>query len=72
MICDTKVLDLLEAEIIGGAVIAQDGFLAVRVKVRADAGGYAHLISAAAQWALYLEGKRDWELQNIPEVAPRK
>jgi hypothetical protein len=27
-----------------------------------DSGGYAHLISAAAQWVFLLEGKRDWEL----------
>ncbi|MFP4057538.1 MAG: hypothetical protein ACLF0G_11780 [Candidatus Brocadiia bacterium] len=33
-----------------------------------DTGGYAHLISAAAQWLLYLEGKRDWELHNVPRV----
>lgn len=26
-----------------------------------DNGGYAHLISAAAQWILYKEGKADWE-----------
>ena len=26
-----------------------------------DNGGYAHLISAAAQWLTYLDGKRDWE-----------
>jgi hypothetical protein len=26
-----------------------------------DTGGYAHLISAAAQWVLYREGKTDWE-----------
>jgi hypothetical protein len=26
-----------------------------------DTGGYAHLISAAAQWVMYREGKRDWE-----------
>ena len=26
-----------------------------------DNGGYAHLISAAAQWLTWLEGKRDWE-----------
>ena len=32
-----------------------------------DAGGYAHLISAAAQWILYQEGKRDWELHNVPK-----
>lgn len=28
-----------------------------------DTGGYAHLISAGAQWILYLEGKRDWDLR---------
>jgi hypothetical protein len=33
-----------------------------------DTGGYAHLISAGAQWLLYLDGKRDWELQNVPIV----
>jgi hypothetical protein len=26
-----------------------------------DTGGYAHLISAAAQWVLYRAGKCDWE-----------
>ncbi len=26
-----------------------------------DSGGYAHLLSAAAQWLLCLEGKRDWK-----------
>ncbi len=26
-----------------------------------DNGGYAHLISAAAQWIQHLEGKRDWD-----------
>ena len=33
-----------------------------------DTGGYAHLISAAAQWLLYLEGKRDWEVQMAKSV----
>ena len=31
-----------------------------------DTGGYAHLISASAEWLLVLEGKRDWELHNLP------
>jgi hypothetical protein len=31
-----------------------------------DAGGYAHLLSAAAQWLLHLEGKRDWEVHRRP------
>jgi len=34
-----------------------------------DSGGYAHLISAASQWLLYLEGKKDWEVHAVP--APR-
>jgi hypothetical protein len=29
-----------------------------------DSGGYAHLISAASQYILYLEGKADWEVQR--------
>lgn len=36
-----------------------------------DTGGYAHLLSAAAQWLLVLEGKRDWEMHNIPLVGQR-
>ena len=31
-----------------------------------DTGGYAHLITAASQWLLYLEGKRDWEIHGLP------
>jgi hypothetical protein len=33
-----------------------------------DSGGYAHLISACAQWLLYLDGKRDWELHDVPQI----
>ena len=33
-----------------------------------DTGGYAHLITAGAQWVNYLEGKRDWELHRLPKV----
>jgi len=35
-----------------------------------DSGGYAHLISAGAQWLLCLEGKRDWENLRVPDVRP--
>jgi hypothetical protein len=35
-----------------------------------DSGGYAHLISAGAQWLLCLEGKRDWEDLAVPTVLP--
>ena len=31
-----------------------------------DTGGYAHLISAASQWLLYLDGKKDWQTHRIP------
>jgi hypothetical protein len=34
-----------------------------------DAGGYAHLISAASQWLIYLDGRRDWEVHNVPAIA---
>jgi len=33
-----------------------------------DAGGCAHLISAAAQWLLILEGKRDWDVHKVPRL----
>jgi hypothetical protein len=32
-----------------------------------DSGGYAHLITAAAQWLLCLEGKTDWAAHRVPE-----
>lgn len=31
-----------------------------------DSGGYAHLISAAAQWIFYLTKQKDWELLRVP------
>jgi len=31
-----------------------------------DTGGYAHLISACAQWIFYLENRNDWEEQKVP------
>jgi len=34
-----------------------------------DTGGYAHLLSAAAQWLLYLEKKNDWELHRVSIAA---
>ena len=34
-----------------------------------DTGGYAHLISAAAQWLMYLEKKSDWDSQALPAAA---
>lgn len=34
-----------------------------------ESGGYAHLISAASQYLLYLDGKTDWQVQDVPKVA---
>ena len=34
-----------------------------------DTGGYAHLLSAAAQWLMYREKKNDWEMQRAPDAA---
>ncbi len=33
-----------------------------------DSGGYAHLLSAASQWLLLLQDKRDWKQHNVPDV----
>jgi len=33
-----------------------------------DTGGYAHLISACAQYLNHLEGKKDWEVLRIPAL----
>jgi hypothetical protein len=33
-----------------------------------DTGGYAHLVSAAAEWVLYLDGKNDWEVHHVPVI----
>jgi hypothetical protein len=35
-----------------------------------DTGGYAHLLSAAAQWLHCLENKRDWEQHRLPRLLP--
>jgi len=37
-----------------------------------DSGGYAHLISAAAQWLLILQNRTDWQAHNIPAVLDAK
>ena len=33
-----------------------------------ETGGYAHLITAAAQYLFCLEGKSDWQEERIPSV----
>jgi len=41
-------------------------FAGVRHDKISENGGYAHLITAAAQYLLYLEGKNDWENAKYP------
>jgi len=35
-----------------------------------DTGGYAHLLSAAAQWLFLLDNRRDWDAHRVPAVLP--
>ncbi len=42
----------------------QSALPGVAKDVFSDSGGYAHLITAASMWLMYLEGKRDWEMWN--------
>lgn len=34
-----------------------------------DTGGYAHLLSAAAEWLMWLEKKNDWETHRVSRAA---
>lgn len=72
-----QVKAVLERELAGGlrtweAILDEYGYIPTGIGAGAswdrfsDAGGYAHLINAAAQWLLYLEGKRDWEMHRVP------
>lgn len=72
------VKQALEYEVGGGlrtweAVFKQYGYIPTGIGCQSalpgvpwdefsDAGGYAHLISAAAQWMLYLRGRNDWDV----------
>ena len=53
-------------------VFANKGFIPTGIETGSDwdhysdTGGYAHLISACAQYLNYLEGKKDWEVLRIP------
>lgn len=54
------------------AVFRHKGYLPCSINRRpmndnwSDSGAYAHVISAAAQWVLCREDKRDWEVQRMP------
>ncbi len=73
----------LEHELAGGlrtweAIFRARGYLPTGIGAGeawdqlSDSGGYAHLMSAAAQWLFCLEGKRDWEVQRVPALLPPK
>lgn len=76
---EEQVQARLEYELAGGlrtweAVFAKQGYVPTSLGAGpewddlSDAGGYAHLISAAAQWLIYQQGKSDWELARVPSV----
>ena len=71
---EERVRKALLRELAGGlrtweAIFAEKGFIPTGIGAGkdwdgfSDSGGYAHLISAAAEYLLYLQEKRDWEVQ---------
>lgn len=77
---ESQVQAWLEHELAGGlrtweAVFRARGYIPTGIGAGgdwdrlSDSGGYAHLISAAAQWLFYLESKKDWEAQRVPALA---
>lgn len=56
------------------AIFRQYGYIPTGINAGADwefysdSGGYAHLISAAAQWLLYLDGRNDWQVHHVPKI----
>jgi len=60
------------------AIFDEKGFIPTGMGTKAhwdgfsDSGGYAHLLSAGAQWLLYLDGKKDWKVHNYPKVIEEK
>jgi hypothetical protein len=80
---EAQVKAWLEHELAGGlrtweAIFQEKGYIPTGLGAGAqwdnfsDTGGYAHLISAAAQWLLCLDGKKDWEMHHVPAVAPAR
>ncbi len=76
---EDQVRAALEHELAGGlrtweAIFRDRGYIPTGIGAGgewdrlSDSGGYAHLISAAAQWLFYLEGKKDWEVQRVPAL----
>lgn len=78
----TSVATVLQQELAGGlrtweAIFDEYGFIPTGMGSNAekdrfsDTGGYAHLISATAEYLFLLEGKKDWEAQRIPPAPQR-
>jgi lysophospholipase L1-like esterase len=78
---ERQVKAWLKHELAGGlrtwqAIFREYGYIPTGIDAGAtwqnfsDSGGYAHLISAASQWLLCLEGKRDWEVHNVAGAPP--
>ena len=78
---ERQLRETLQRELAGGlrtwqAIFKEKGYIPTGIGAGqdwdfySDTGGYAHLIKAAAQWLLCLEGKRDWEMHHIPQVIP--
>lgn len=83
---EQRVRRWLEHELAGGlrtweAIFNEYGYIPTGIRAGSvlpgvdwdrfsDSGGYAHLVSAAAQWLFYLGGKQDWESHHVPTLLP--
>jgi hypothetical protein len=76
---EKQVKARLEHELGGGlrtweAIFKKWGYIPTGIDAGADwerfsdSGGYAHLLSAGAQWLFVLDGKNDWEQQGVPSL----
>ena len=76
---EKQVKARLERELGGGlrtweAIFNKMGYIPTGIDAGADweyfsdSGGYAHLLSAAAQWLLVRDDKNDWEQHHVPRV----
>ena len=73
---EKQVRERLQSELAGGlrtweAIFDEYGYIPTGIGTGrfwdgfSDSGGYAHLISAAAQWVLYLQKKAAWQVPKI-------
>jgi len=80
---EAHVADRLRHELAGGlrtweAIFKEKGYIPTGMGRGgdwdhfSDSGGYAHLIGAAAQWLLYLDGRNDWQVHSVPDVLGAK